>query len=293
MRLNVSTGYFNLGGIAYNTTKAVPAVPTPPESQEPTVDELEGLYISYVDQRQNVSKLCEGVWYLGYFVGFGEIWARQQVHQLKARGYAKAQWPRSLVRSQAFQERALDATLADLKDCVILSTTPTYFSQYQNACLLKSRGFQLLEDSCQLHPGYKAATSKERCHPGIPDRHEHYEHVWWKVQGPSGPKNIGSPADSVGLNNCGVDGRAGLAAIKAHDAGERKSYLTVGWLPRGTPFPNGWKRFYSAEDYKLGHNFEARGTVRKLLTDVQKCPHNFDLNIFKDWMPDFSKGVLS
>jgi hypothetical protein len=256
--------------------------------------ELEKLYMPYSNQRQSSNKLSKNVWYLGFFQGFGEVWARKQIHTWDKCKYPPNLRTNGLVRSQAFQEKCLDNTLADLKNCVILSTTPTYFSQYQNACLLRSRGFQLMNDSCHLHPGYSYACTKERAHPGIPDFHEHYEHVWWKVQGPEGPREIGCPAEkSVGLNNCGVDGLNGLEAIKFHDEHERGHYLAVAWLPRGVPFPEGWKRFYSAEDYKLGHNFELRGPSQRRLMNAQKCPHNFDLKIFEGWMPDFSKGSPS
>jgi hypothetical protein len=192
------------------------------------------------------------------------------------------------IRSQAFQEKALDKTLGLLKNCIILSTTPTYFSQYQNACLLKSRGFELLNDSCYLHPYYKVPTTPQRAHPGIPDCQEHYEHIWWKVQGPERPTEIGCPTDmDVSLNNCGVDGLNGLGAINRHDKHNRKHFLAVAWLPRGVAFPDDWKRFYSAEDYKLGHNFEAR------LQNSQKCPHNFDLKILEGWEPDFGTVPFS
>ena len=261
-----------------------------PDKELSMDEQLEKVYMAYQDQKQSLTPLSKGVWYLGYFVGFGEVWARHKIWTWKKSFIQQAHWL-PIVRSQAFQEKCLDATLADLKNCVILSTTPTCFSQYQNACLLKSRGFQLLDNSCQLHPGYSFQSPKERMHPGIPDRYEHYEHIWWKVQGQ--PTDIGVPTNVPGLNNCGVDAVVGLNGITAHDSGDRRGYMCVGWLPRGTKFPNGWKRFFSGEDYKLGHNFEARGAVMKLLRNVQTCPHKFDLKIFEGWMPDFDKASPS
>jgi hypothetical protein len=263
-------------------------------SNEPEVSEkeLEELYVPYTHQKLSTLPLSKAVFYLGFFTGFGEIWAQRHIWGWKRNPTPKAKWPKGTLRSQAFQERALDAALADLKDCVVLSTTPTYFSQYQNACLLKSRGFELVAGSCYLHPGM-SAPREGGLHPGTPDGHEHYEHVWWKVQGH--PKEIGSPPlnSKPSLANCGVDGVVGLEGLQMHDAGERRGYLGVAWMPRGVAFPNGWKRFYSAEDYKLGHNFEAGGLLRRNLSTAQKCPHNFDLKIFEDWKPDFDKGHIS
>lgn len=259
----------------------------------------EDIYIPYKDYRQHLIKLSENVWYLGYWVGFGEVWARRQMHQWRAAKTPLASRGRHLIRSRDFQERALDAALASLKNCVVLSTTPTYFSQYQAGCLLKSRGFELVNGSCYKHPGYKELSLKNPEHPGIPDRYQHWEHIWYRVIGE--PKNIGMPASTPSLNNCGVDAIVGLENLKARDSGEKKGmdgqprrhYLAVAWLPRETAFPNGWRRFYTGEDYKLGHNFEATGPSKKLLGNVQECPHKWDLEIFKDWMPDFDKYQLA
>lgn len=260
---------------------------TAAKPEEPKALTVEDMYAPYNNQRIATTQISAGVWYLGHFQGFGEVWARKQLWYWNRNNCLERNRQKGLVRSQAFQEKALDEALKNLKDCLVLSTTPTYFSQYQNACLLKLRGFELLEGSCYLHPDYVTAQPTNCRHPGVrEDGQEHFEHIWYKVIG--NPKNTGAPATTtVGLNNCGVDGRWGLEAIQEHDVGSRRRYLCVGWLPRGTNFPDGWKCFYSAEDYKLGHNFQARASSKKLLGLVQKCPHNFDLKIFKDWMPDF------
>ena len=259
---------------------------------EPNLDDL---YIPWHNHKQSTHQISKGVVYLGYFQAFGEVWAKHKVWSWEKAHVPKTAWGKQILRSQTFQERALDSTLEGLKDCVVLSTTPSHFSQYQNACLLKSRGFELLEGSCYKHPNYPKDSTYAKEHPGIPDRYLHWEHVWWKVIGK--PKEIGLPGGSglgpCTVNNCGVDVAVGLAGVEAHDAGERKHILAVGYLPRGAVFPKGWKRFYSAEDYKLGHNFEARGAFRKLLSNVQECPHQFDLKIFEGWDPDFEKWVPS
>jgi hypothetical protein len=283
---------FNYGSIGYLTgTNASATSQILPK--EPEVDDLQKVYMPYQKQKQGFQQLSKGVYYMGYFGGFGELWARRQIWSYKRNGYRPSTWGQ-VVRPQEYQEKALDAGLADLKNCVVLSTTPTYYSQYQNACLLKSRGFELVNNSCYLHPGYSQPTSKLAAHPGIPDLYEHYEHIWYKVIGR--PTEIGCPASRPSLNNCGVDGVVGLEGIQAHDGREgRKSYLAVAWVARGTAFPDGWKGFYSGEDYKLGHNFEARSGLgsRKHLTNAGPCLHKFDLSELKDWMPDFEKVAVS
>lgn len=263
-------------------------------------ESLEQFYMPWHNHKLSYNNISKGVVYLGHWAGFGPIYPK---HALWAWKRSNVNWqnlPASILatrRSLVFQEKCLDATLRDLKDCLILSTTPTYFSQFQNACLLRSRGFKLLEDSCYRHPGYPEPSNYSVEHPGISkDRHWHWEHIWWKLQGPDGPKDIGRPEglNKPSMNNCGVDAVVGLEQIQQHDSGkievastlspvERKNYLAVGWLPRGTAFPKGWKRFFSADDYKLGHNF---GTLK---ANVGTCPHNFDLKIFEGWEPDFEK----
>jgi hypothetical protein len=264
------------------------------------LDEIESLYLLYQGQKQTTTPLSKAVVYLGYFPLFGDMMPRRYVYfwNKLATPPEERRLHGPQFRSRAFQEQALDAALASLKDCVILSTTASYFSQFQNACLLKSRGFELLEGSCYKHPGYSMPSGAFYNHPGIPDGYQHWEHIWFKVQGPDGPKEIGQPVGTPpGLNNCGVDGLVGLDNIKRHDGStcitannpneyqNRMNYLSVAWLPRGVLFPKGWKRFFSAEDYKLGVNF---GTLEGR-SKVQKCPHNFDLKIFDDWEPDFER----
>jgi len=249
--------------------------------------ELEALYIPWHDHKQSCRPISQAVYYLGAFTLFGSILPRHYIWRIHKANTPKADWNKQIYRSQAFQEKALDAALEGLKDCVVLSTTASHHSQFQAACLLKERGFRLLEGLCYKHPGYPGLSKFEIEHPGVPDRYLHWEHIWWRVIGT--PKEIGAPSKNNQLNNCGVDSLCGLEQLKAHDAGPdydagRRNILTVAWLPRGTLFPEGWKRFYSAQDYKLGVNFTS-----KALSNVQKCPHDFDLEIFKDWEPDFEK----
>ena len=247
---------------------------------------LDDLYMPWHNHKQATHQISKGVVYLGYFGIFGELYAKSQIWRWKKQGLAQALWSKGLFLSQTFREKALDTTLEGLKDCVVLSTTPSYYSQFQAACLLKQRGFQLLEGLCYKHPGYSPVSSYPKEHPGIPDRYLHWEHIWWKVIGE--PKEIGLPngtdAQRTSVNNCGVDVAVGLEGIKAHDAYARKNILTVAFLPRGVLFPKGWKRFFSATDYKLGVNFGSSA-----LTNVQKCPHQFDLKIFEGWNPDFEE----
>jgi hypothetical protein len=248
-------------------------------------EQLQSLYMPWHNHKQKTHQISRGVVYLGYFGLFGELTARRQIWRWKKQGLPRATWGKGLFCSQSFQEKALDATLADLKDCVVLSTTPSYYSQFQAGCLLKQRGFQLLEGLCYKHPGYSPVSSYPKEHPGIPDRYLHWEHIWWKVIGQ--PTEIGlpnktDPGQRVSVNNCGVDVVMGLEGIKAHDSNARKNILTVAFLPRGVLFPKGWKPFFSAQDYKLGVNFDSDA-----LKNVQKCPHQFDLKIFNGWEPDF------
>jgi len=252
-------------------------------------DKLKAFFMPYHNQKQVCTSISKGVYYLGHFQCFGEILPRHRLWAWnKSSPPARSTNPAPLqptFRSQDFQERSLDRTLEDLKDCVVLSTTPSYFSQFQNACLLKSRGFQLLEGKCYRHPGYKDISSYNPEHPGCKDRYLHWEHIWWKVIGE--PKEIGLPTLLNQMNNCGVDSTYGLEGIQKHDGNDRRLYLTVAWLPRGQIFPKGWKRFYSAQDYKLGVNFDLISGVFK--SKVQICDHDFDLKIFENWEPDFDK----
>lgn len=261
-------------------------------------NELEALYIPYHGQHQYTHQISKGAWYLGEFSGFGDVFAKHWMWRNPAAGKPAA----PLFRSQAFQEKALDAALAanKLQNTLVFSTTPTYYSQFQSACPLRSRGFELLQGKCYAHPNYGDKSSYNPEHPGIPDRYQHWEHIWWKINGKP-PKVLGAPTDVNKLNNCGVDSVTGLDSIHAHDSGgcdcdydddcdhqgDRKDYLAVAWLKRGTAFPAGWQRFYSAEDYKLGVNFNFVEKQRG--SKVQICPHDFDLKIFEGWGPDFKK----
>jgi hypothetical protein len=267
-----------------------------------TEDEL---YMPYHNHQQTSEEISEGVWYLGCWRGFGSLFPKHKLWCWKLNNI-KPETMR-LFRSQAWQEKALDAALASakLRNKVIFSTTPTYYSQFQSACLLKSRGFELLCNSCYKHPEYSELSDCNPEHPGIPDRYLHWEHIWWKVNGEA-PAEIGSPPRRWRcLHNCGVDSLSGIEDLEMHDGrreperdayGEfledtvdllhRKRYLAVAWLPRGTPFPKGWRRFFSAKDYKLGVNFDL---IAQQGSKVQKCNHNFDLKIFEGWEPNFAK----
>lgn len=246
--------------------------------------DINDLYIPWHNHLQSLTQPSKGVHYLGYFGGFGEVYAKHRIWAWKQQSVPVAQWGHNIIRSLDFQERAIDATLAKLENCVVLSTTPTYFSQYQSACVLKSKGFELLEGRCYRHPNYDKKSTYAVEHPGVPDCYLHWEHIWWKVIGK--PTEIGAPANYDQLNNCGVDSGTGAAYVKDHDEGWRKQFLAVAWLPRGEPFPQGWKRFFSAQDYKLGVNFDL---IEKRGSKVQECPHNFDIKIFDGWEPDFAK----
>lgn len=259
---------------------------------------LEELYykIEYVEP-QEVTHFSDGLCYLGYFGGFGPIWAQHKLWSWNKTKTPDAYRGKHLVRSQAFQEQALDMALKRLKDCVVLCSTASYYSQYQSACLLASRGFKLLGGTCYKHPGYPELSTSAQEHPGIPDRYHHWEHIWWKVIGK--PRRLGEPLSEIGteaddyngdyeevftLNNCGIDALVGLDEIRNHENCSRSNFLAVGILPRGVLFPKGWKRFFSGEDFKLGVNL---GSSK--LKHVQKCPHVFDLKIFEGWQPDFEK----
>lgn len=250
-------------------------------------EELDKLYAPWMGLPQTTRQISKSVFYVGHFSGFGDVFARNKLAYYERSGIPVEKRGLPIVQSREYQEKALDAALAKLKDCIVLSTTPTYYSQFQSACLLKSRGFKLLEGKCYDHPGYAHLPLKTPEHPGVPDRKLHWEHVWWKVLGE--PGEIGLPTECNQLNNCGIDTGAGLEWITAHDIGDRCRYLAVAWLPRGILFPKGWKRFYSGLDYKLGANFELISQRSK----VQECPHKFDLGVFKDWEPDLAKWTPS
>lgn len=253
-----------------------------------TKDELEALYIPWKNHKLNYKQISEGVYYVGYFSGFGPILAKHRLWYWKKNATPASARGTQLFASQTYQEKALRAALDGLNNCVVISTTPTYFSQYLNACLLKREGFQLLEDRCYRHPGYPAKSAQATEHPGIPDKGQHWEHIWWKVLGQ--PTKIGLPkyaGAGINLNNCGVDTCNSLIHMAEHDRSERKNYLTVAWLPRETPWPKGWNGFFTAEDYKLGHNFD---NITGLLgRKAPLCEHVFDLKIFENWEPDFEK----
>ena len=265
-----------------------------------TKEEIEALYMPYLNHQQPSHRISEGVWYLGYWQGFGELFSRHRLWCWKAARFSSP--PPPTLKSQIWQEKALDAALASkkLQDKVLFSTTPSYFSQFQSACLLKGRGFELLQGLCYKHPGYVTKSPGSE-HPGILDRYEHWEHIWWKINGKA-PNTIGRPTAPNQLQNCGIDSLEGLGSIALHD-GRRKSskdddvdfrdrqkFLAVAWLPRCTPFPKGWRTFFAAKDYKLGVNFSR---IANEGSKVQKCPHNFDLRIFDGWEPDFETWTPS
>lgn len=241
--------------------------------------------------RQSVRQLSKNAYYIGGWSGFGALYARKHLWQWKqAHNCTKGSFAYTggtgLFRSQEQQEKALDETIAGLKNCVLISTTPTYFAQYQNACLLHSRGFKLVGGKCYKNPSYPRLGDRGGMHPGAADNYMHWEHIWLKVLGE--PKELGAPLSNATLTftNCGIDGANGIDEINARQGSFRRNYLCIGWLKRGTLFPKGWKRFYSAADYKLGVNFDA---VAALGSTVQDCAHNFDAKQFEKWQPDFSK----
>src|SRR6266852_9316069 len=105
-----------------------------------TSSELEQLFMPWHNHQQTHALISPAVHYLGHFMGFGDMLPRFNVHGWRKQGLTDPkQWSQHVYRSQDFQEKALDAALATLKDCVVLSTTATQYSQFQSACLLKSR----------------------------------------------------------------------------------------------------------------------------------------------------------
>jgi hypothetical protein len=242
--------------------------------------------------------LCDGVTLIGGFnLDFGDSAIRvaaknylaayksyKDVLAMYGPGHAYAP-PVPYAYTQEMIESALDKVLDGLKGLVI-ATTPSWLAQYRQACLLKARGFELLNGMCYPNCNYPVAKYTNRedvqgCHPGNPDGYSHWIHIWIKdlggvencgeLLGVKGATDLQKSSYAWSLNCCGALYQYGTAVREGHP----KNKLAIAQCRRGVRMAEGWKRFASYADYKFGHNFE--------LVGGRPCPHKFDLSEFDGW----------
>lgn len=161
------------------------------------------------------------------------------------------------------------------KDCVIVAITPTYFSQFRSACILKRLRFTLVGGTCYpnpVHPPYGNMTSG--AFPGNPTGYSHSIHVWSYIKGT--PKNLfGTQGGLMGnvIACCGLSGHGNFTGTMGSFCKFTKPYE----LPKGC--------VTIAEDDTNIFAFYTSSTAKP-------CEHTFSLKQFRDWVPKYPQNTI-